>query len=81
MDNRKLINEFRHLERRRGRSGRDTVDHPAPLSDDLANAVAGVVNLVLAGARIDTKQIFLVGERATWAGPDGYGPPRGRPDW
>jgi len=38
------------------------VDHPAQLSDDLANAVAGVANL-LSGAAVDTRGIRLVGER------------------
>ena len=48
-DDRKMIEEFRRLERRRGRSGKDTIDHPAfGGSDDLANAVAGAVNLVIA---------------------------------
>jgi hypothetical protein len=46
-DQRKLIDELRRLERRRGRSGKDTVDHPAYGSDDLANAVAGAVDLVI----------------------------------
>src|SRR5262245_58493095 len=46
-DNEKLKNELRRLERRRGRSGRDTIDHPPRGSDDIANAVAGVVHLAL----------------------------------
>jgi hypothetical protein len=43
-DDEKLISELRSLERRRGRSGRDIVDHPPMKSarDDRANAVAGV---------------------------------------
>jgi hypothetical protein len=48
LDHRGLINELRRLERRRGRSGKDSIDHPAQLSDDMANSVAGVVNLVIA---------------------------------
>jgi hypothetical protein len=48
-DDRRMIEEFRRLERRRGRSGRDTIDHPAyGGSDDIANSVAGAVNLVIA---------------------------------
>jgi Phage Terminase len=43
LDNEKLKNELRRLERRRGRSGRDTIDHPPRGSDDIANAVAGVI--------------------------------------
>jgi hypothetical protein len=46
-DIRPLIEELRRLERKQGRSGKDTVDHPAQLSDDIANAVAGAVSLVL----------------------------------
>lgn len=37
----KLINQFANLERRTGRSGKDTIDHPSGGHDDLANAVAG----------------------------------------
>ena len=39
----KLLRQFTSLERRTGRSGRDTIDHPPNGHDDLANAVAGVV--------------------------------------
>jgi hypothetical protein len=35
------------LERRTARSGRDSIDHPPGGHDDLANSVAGVVNLIL----------------------------------
>jgi hypothetical protein len=43
-----MIDELRRLERRRGRSGKDSVDHPQyGGSDDLANSVAGAVNLVI----------------------------------
>jgi hypothetical protein len=48
-DIRQMIDELRRLERRRGRSGKDSVDHPAyGGSDDVANAVAGAVNLIIA---------------------------------
>src|SRR5262249_11767837 len=47
LDNEKLKSELRRLERRRGKSGRDTIDHPPRGSDDIANAVAGVVHLAL----------------------------------
>jgi hypothetical protein len=39
----RLINELKGLERRRGRTGRDIVDHQARGHDDVANAVAGLV--------------------------------------
>ena len=38
----KLINELVSLERRRGKAGKDSVDHPPRGSDDRANAVAGL---------------------------------------
>jgi len=53
-DDRRMIEEFRRLERRRGRSGKDSIDHPAyGGSDDIANSVAGVVNLVIAKPAIN----------------------------
>jgi hypothetical protein len=44
----KLITELRSLERRRGRSGRDVINHPPMKSarDDRANSVAGVAWLL-----------------------------------
>ena len=47
LDNDRLKTEFRRLERRRGRSGKDSIDHPPRGSDDIANAVAGVTCLTL----------------------------------
>jgi hypothetical protein len=41
-DNTQLITELTNLERRRGKSGKDSVDHPPRGSDDYANAVAGI---------------------------------------
>jgi hypothetical protein len=41
-----LLRELRGLERRRGPSGRDRVDHGPGAHDDRANAVAGVVSLL-----------------------------------
>jgi len=45
LDNDRMKTEFRRLERRRGRSGKDTIDHPPRGSDDTANAVSGVICL------------------------------------
>jgi len=61
-DNRRLIDELRRLERRRGRLGKDSIDHPAQLSDDLANSVAGVVDLVQVQS-VDLSGIILIGRR------------------
>jgi hypothetical protein len=46
-DDKRLFNELRRLERRRGRLGKDSVDHPPRLHDDLANAVAGLSDLLV----------------------------------
>jgi hypothetical protein len=45
-DDPELLRQFRNLERRRGSSGKDRVDHRPGAHDDLANAVAGLVNLL-----------------------------------
>ena len=39
LDNEKLKNELRRLERRRGRSGRDTIDHGLRGSDDVSKLI------------------------------------------
>ena len=41
-----FCSELRRLERKRGRAGKDSVDHPPRLHDDLANSVAGVSYLL-----------------------------------
>lgn len=38
----KLLRQFQNLERRTSRAGRDTINHPAGLHDDRANAAAGL---------------------------------------
>jgi hypothetical protein len=45
-EDKRLFNELRRLERKRGRAGKDTVDHAPRLHDDLANSVAGVSYLL-----------------------------------
>jgi hypothetical protein len=56
-DDRKLVAQLCQLERRVVRGGRESIDHPRGLHDDLANAVAGVLVLAAgrkgAGMRID----------------------------
>ena len=42
-----LQQELRQLQRRKTRSGRESVDHPGGGSDDAANSLAGVVFLLL----------------------------------
>jgi hypothetical protein len=45
-DDDKLIGQIASLERRPRSGGKDSVDHPAGLHDDLANSVAGCVSMV-----------------------------------
>jgi hypothetical protein len=43
LDVSRLVTQLTSLERRTGRGGRDTIDHAPGASDDVANAVAGVL--------------------------------------
>jgi hypothetical protein len=61
-DNKMMLDEFRRLERRRGRSGKDTIDHLPSLHDDIANSVAGLA-YVLSGERGSEAVIWTGGER------------------
>jgi hypothetical protein len=45
-DDKRLLTQLRRLERKRGRAGKDTIDHPPRLHDDLANSVAGVCHVL-----------------------------------
>jgi hypothetical protein len=45
LDNQRFVTQFCNLERRTGRSGRDSVTHPNGEHDDVANAVAGALLL------------------------------------
>jgi len=45
LDNERLISQLAGLERRTARSGRDSIDHGPGGHDDLANSIAGVINL------------------------------------
>ena len=65
--NKKLAQELINLERKRGKSGKDSVDHPPRGSDDLANAVAGLTRLLVGtehsffhGCDIQTETIELM---------------------
>lgn len=53
-----LLRELRGLERRRGSSGRDKVDHRPGAHDDRANAVAGVAVLVSKWAVLPPLQLL-----------------------
>lgn len=51
IDNRKLVAQFASLERRTSAGGKDRVDHGVNGHDDIANSVAGVLQLVAGGQR------------------------------
>lgn len=53
-----LVRELRLLERRTGRSGKDTVDHPQNGSDDYANALAGAAWLVMSKKNVSPAALF-----------------------
>jgi hypothetical protein len=48
-DDSRLVSQLLSLERRTGASGKDAIDHPRGLLDDLANAVAGALVLASRG--------------------------------
>jgi hypothetical protein len=69
-DNARLIRELRLLERSTHRSGRDTVDHGRNGSDDAANVVCGVLQLLSNRASVYTNY-------AAWVGGDPVSDPGG----
>jgi len=46
LDNNKLTTQFINLERRVGRSGKDSIDHPPRGHDDLCNSAAGLLYML-----------------------------------
>lgn len=50
LEHERMINQFCSLERRTGRSGKDSIDHSPGMHDDVANAVAGVLTLAASEA-------------------------------
>jgi hypothetical protein len=59
LDNEKLKTELRRLERRTGRNGKESIDHPPRGSDDIANAVSGVTWLIFqSGGRMVMPQAY-----------------------
>jgi hypothetical protein len=50
LDHRKMLNQFVNLERRTGRSGKDSVDHLPNAHDDISNSAAGCLVLALENA-------------------------------
>jgi hypothetical protein len=58
LDVERLIQQFTALERRVGASGRDSIDHAGGGHDDVANACAGAVALVLQAANVPELRIL-----------------------
>jgi hypothetical protein len=58
LDHPELLRELRGLERRRGTSGRDRVDHRPGQYDDLANSAAGALVTAAESARVTTRLFF-----------------------
>jgi hypothetical protein len=55
----KMVRQMIGLERRTGRSGRDTIDHAPNAHDDLANAAAGAVALLAGKSRNTSGRLDL----------------------
>jgi len=63
-DDEHLLRELRGLERRRGSSGRDRVDHRPGSHDDRANAVAGLVDLLIPRQRpCEEPRLILIDQK------------------
>jgi len=58
-----VLRELRGLERHRGTSGRDRIDHRPGQHDDAANCTAGALVLALAGRRGRSQPLELIGSR------------------
>jgi hypothetical protein len=64
-DHARMLRELRLLERRTGRNGRESVDHPRGGSDDFANVVCGVVRAAnVAAPSLWQRELLLVGDGA-----------------
>ena len=61
LDHERLVSQLCGLERRTARSGKDSIDHSPGQHDDVANAVAGVMHLVLSESRQPT--VSLIGPK------------------
>lgn len=68
LQNDKLISQLCNLERRVARGGRDSIDHPPGMHDDLANCVAGLAAITNKYGGFDTSWSFVSGP------PDGEDP-------
>jgi len=92
LDQDRLLLQLRHLERRAGRGGRDTIDHPRGGTDDLANSACGAL-LRASECRSTGFEVFFVrseisaaleAELASWSqgpAPGGARPNATRRRW
>jgi hypothetical protein len=79
-DDPELLREMRGLERRRGPSGKDRVDHVRGAHDDRANSLAGVAHLLLGWRRLGLTAHDLFGDGGSQSAydPDGNYDPEWR---
>jgi Terminase large subunit, T4likevirus-type, N-terminal len=61
LDHPRLIAQIIGLERRTARGGRDSIDHAPGARDDIANAVAGLVNRLVGRRGYDTSLDWIAG--------------------
>ena len=61
LDHPTLIGQLTNLERSTSRGGRDSVDHPQGLHDDVANAVAGLAQIAYSVGSFDTSYAWANG--------------------
>ena len=73
LDHGRLIGQLCALERRTARGGRDSIDHPPGGRDDVANAVAGAVHLVLGRRPCGWEDLYGDNAQAAPGGADGAG--------
>jgi hypothetical protein len=70
LDHHKCVTQLCSLERKVGRSGRDSIDHAPGGHDDICNAVAGVAALAVLGASYNYAALCDDGEREPEPPPD-----------
>jgi hypothetical protein len=78
LDSRKLVTQLCSLERRTARGGRDSIDHPpGGAHDDVANSVAGVVDVLTGSKGYDSSMNWVSGPDDDYDGPPVIRTPRG----
>ena len=60
IDNKRLVSQLCSLERRSIRGGRETTDHPPGSHDDIANAAAGALTLLVSDDRAQIVRRYLL---------------------